>query len=172
MTQTSNFNMGLRSLAIAAICAGLGANAFAAELQGPATTVKRAPSIALHEGGVLYGQVVDAKNKPVANQQVRILSQGRLVIATKSNAEGRFGAQKMRGGIHTIELGGTSQSVRLWAPTTAPPSADQAVVIVAGEGPVVRGQEDDTNQRRRRLILLGLAGAGLAWALDNNPSGS
>ena len=176
MTRTNLFSIGLRTLALTAVCAGLVSNVNAADHQ-PGTTPPAASQIAgiaLHDGGGLYGRVLDTQGRPLAKQKVRILSRGQLVVATETNAQGQFGLRSLRGGLHTIETAGGRQKVQLWAPHTAPPSADRVVEVVEGQDRVVRGQSDEEQRRRHRLslIALGLGVGGLGWALDHNPAGS
>ncbi len=179
MRRTNTFTLGLRTLALTTVCAGLVTVVSAADPQSPVSTDTHAAGVALHEGGVLHGQVVDARKHPVAKQTVRILSQGRLILATETDAQGRFGARSLRGGLHTIESPGSRQTVQLWAPHTAPPSASQIALIQDGQGRVARGQDDEdeyyydeSGVRRRKLIAFGVGAGVLAWALDYNKSGS
>ena len=161
-------------LACTAICAVLATTAFADDLTSrtPPVMASAASGIALRDGGVLYGQLLDAQQRPLAKQEVRILSQGHLVIAVKTNAQGQFGVKGLRGGPHTIESTNSRQTVLLWAPRTAPPSADRIAVMVAG--PVVRGQlgGDNYGPAIRGAVAGGLVTGLTYWALDYNPSGS
>ena len=170
MTKTKFFR--LRAIAMTALFAALVSTVSADELE------KRA-GIALQDGGVLYGQVLDTQKQPIANQEVRILSQGRLIIAVKTNAQGQFGVRGLRGGVHTIESTRSRQIVQLWAPRTAPPSADRIAVMVASNepltaAPVIRAQlgGDNYGPAIRGAVAGGLVTGLTYWGLDYNPSGS
>jgi hypothetical protein len=169
------------SLLACTICAVLATTAFADDLTSrtPPVMASAASGIALRDGGVLYGQLLDAQQRPLAKQEVRVLSQGHLVIAVKTNAQGQFGVKGLRGGPHTIESTNSRQTVLLWAPRTAPPSADRIAVMVAGQDsisrdPVVRGQlgGGDYGPAIRGAVAGGLVTGLTYWALDYNPSGS
>ncbi len=182
MNYTNVLNHGLKTLALTAVCAGLVTPLHAADRARPSTAGPQVVSVALHDGGVLRGQLLDAQQRPLAKQQVRILSQGRLIVATETDLNGRFGARSLRGGLHTIESTGTSKAVQLWAPQTAPPSAEDVAVVLAGQELVVRGQKGKGKgglhngllgeQPVRRLVVAGIGAGVLAWALDYNQSGS
>lgn len=175
MTKTNFLSLGLRAIALTAICTGLVSTVRGDEARTATTPVA---SVALQDGGVLFGQVVDAKKQPIANQEVRILSQGQLVIAVKTNAQGQFGVRGLRSGLHSIESTTSRQAVQLWAPHTAPPSADRIAVVVAGNEPlardaVIRAQVGgDYGPAIRGAVAGGLVTGLTYWALDYNPTGS
>lgn len=178
MTRTKFLSL---AFTLTAVCSGLastvsGDDGLARTLPASATP---AAGVALRDGGVLFGQLLDAQKQPIANQEVRILSQGRLVIAIKTNAHGQFGVRGLRGGVHTIESTTSRQTVQLWAPGTAPPSADRIAVMVAGQeniarDPVIRAQlgGDDYGPAIRGAVAGGLVTGLTYWALDYNPTGS
>ena len=177
MTQTRFHVLGLRALALTAVLAGLVSSVSAedARTRTPAPVVA---GVALHDGGVLYGQLLDDQKQPVANEEVRILSQGRLIIAVKTNAQGQFGVRGLRAGAHTIESTKSRQLVQLWAPRTAPPSAHKVAVVVAGKepvaaAPILRAQgTSDYGPAIRGAVAGGLITGFTYWALDYNPTGS
>ncbi|MEM1305664.1 MAG: carboxypeptidase-like regulatory domain-containing protein [Planctomycetota bacterium] len=95
--------------------------------------------IALRDGGLLVGAVVDAQAKPVAESGVSLRLAGKEVARTTTDKNGVFAVKGLRGGQYQLV---TSQGVvnyRLWAPKTAPPTARQAAMIVANDK-VMAGQ--------------------------------
>ncbi len=181
---TPNRLFSARTLALLAASMMLSWTAMAAEtLPRVALT-----DVALADGGVLMGQLIDAQRQPLAAQEVRVRFQDQVIAAVVTNDRGQFTIRGLRGGTHTLETAAGSNSYQLWAPRTAPPSAQQLAVVVADAQPIVRGQDDkacqkctgkgcgacgvDRNKRLRRLVLLGLGAGGLAWALDHNDPGS
>lgn len=94
--------------------------------------------IALAEGGMLHGVLVDAENTPIPNATVQFWMQDHEVATTQTDAEGRFAVRGLRGGTYRVVSGDAAQMCRLWAPGTAPPQALRGMVLVSGTN-VVRG---------------------------------
>ncbi len=94
--------------------------------------------IALSEGGVLRGQIVNSAGAGVAVATVD-LSNGQQHWQTKTDANGWFQIDNLRGGTFRLQTAEQSQVFRLWAVGTAPPSACKGV-LVAAKSDVVRGQ--------------------------------
>jgi hypothetical protein len=104
---------------------------------GPST---RPPvtDLALRDGGFLAGQVVDPQGVPLAKVRVSIQDeQGQEVVATVTDQQGRFAVAGLRGGVYPIVTPQARRIYRLWAPGTAPPSAQQGAMIVSGD--TIRG---------------------------------
>lgn len=95
--------------------------------------------IGLQAGGTLRGSVVDSQGKPVAGSPVVVLYKGMTIAQTKTNAQGAFAVQSLRGGVHEVRSATGRTVARLWAPNTAPQSAKTAALVVDGKD-VVRGQ--------------------------------
>ena len=90
--------------------------------------------VTLHDGGTLRGQVVDAQGKPLAGSPLSIRQIDREVARVVSDQSGYFQATGLRGGMYQILAGEAAGVYRLWAPRTAPPSAQPgALVVVAGK---------------------------------------
>ena len=99
-----------------------------------------APSdVALGDGGVLVGQIVDAQGAAVAMATVTLADHQQEIARVRSDEEGKFSVQSLRGGVYRISSRGQDAMYRLWAPNTAPPAAQQGVTLVVGDD-VVRGQ--------------------------------
>jgi len=109
----------------------------------PPTAYGAAPAVvgndvALRQGGMLVGQVVDQQGVAKANSAVLILYGEQEVVRTTTDANGVFAVKGLRGGQYQLMTQDGVRVYRLWAPETAPPSARQAALIVAGDN-VVRG---------------------------------
>ncbi len=109
----------------------------AAPLAAPSPT---APSdVALGDGGVLVGQVVDAQGVAVAMAKVTLADHKQEIAQVRADQEGKFSVPGLRGGVYRISSRGQDAMYRLWAPHTAPPVAQQGVILVVGDD-VIRGQ--------------------------------
>ena len=122
---------------IVAAIAGLGIllppSAFATSPIAPTSDV------ALRSGGLLVGQVVDPQGLAKAGTVVSIRQGEHEVVRTKTDENGVFVAQGLRGGNYQLVAKNSSCSCRLWAADTAPPAARPAALVVCGNE-VVRGQ--------------------------------
>ncbi len=95
--------------------------------------------VALHKNGVVVGQIVDAQGAAVAMTPVTISSAGKEVARTQSDSTGKFSASGLNGGVYQVAAAGHLGNYRLWAPHTAPPAAQQGLLVVSQDN-VVRGQ--------------------------------
>jgi hypothetical protein len=95
--------------------------------------------IALSEGGMLVGQVVDTVGQPSADIDVALIFGGEVVVQSVTDAEGRFAFAGVTGGTHQLATANSVQTIRAWAPQTAPPSALQVATLVPDET-IIRGQ--------------------------------
>jgi hypothetical protein len=94
--------------------------------------------VALQTSGVLQGQVLDTQGTPQAGMQVALTQQGKPVAMTQTSQDGRFQMAELKAGVYEIQTPMGVNVCRLWAPQTAPPSAQDGVLVVAGDD-VVRG---------------------------------
>lgn len=131
----------------------------------------RVSHVALGQGGVLTGHVVSAERKPIANRRVEVRFQGTPIAAVLTDKNGRFEIRGLKAGLHSIESGTHSQPYQLWAPRTAPPSAQKFAVILGDAEEIVRGQ-GGTGGQLGAVAAGALIGAGTYWALDYNSPGS
>jgi hypothetical protein len=106
----------------------------AAETQVPATT-----DVALRDGGVLVGQVVDTNGVGIAGTEVSVRQGASAAVAAKTAADGSFSVQGLRGGVYQVATTDGHGVYRLWSAGTAPPAANSRALLVAGKD-VVRGQ--------------------------------
>lgn len=95
--------------------------------------------VALGEGGVLTGKVVDTSGKPVAITQVALKTQGREIALATTDQEGNFRVASLQGGVYEVATSGSEGVYRFWAPQTAPPSSLNGLNLVSGNE-VFRGQ--------------------------------
>ena len=119
---------------------------------GPAI-LDRIPPIILHHAvlgppnGVLAGRVTappgGAGPKAVANLRVALMRDQRAVAITRTDQSGRFAISNLSEGLFQVVVdspgGPNRQTCRVWAPSSAPPSARTHLNMMLGEG-VVRGQ--------------------------------
>lgn len=145
----------------------------AAEAPVAAVQATVVSDVSLQDGGMLVGQIIDAQGKPQANTDVRVLHDGQAVASIKTNDNGQFAVRGLRGGVHEVQTAQTSETYRLWAPRTAPPAANQGVLLI-NDGQVLRGQVLDGPYAPaiRGAIAGGLLATGVGYALDYNPTGS
>jgi len=96
--------------------------------------------VALREGGLLVGQVVDEQGVGLGNVPVSLRQQDRELAIGKTNPDGTFGFKGLRGGIYQIVADQGHGVYRVWTVGTAPPAAQDGALVVNGD-PVVRGQQ-------------------------------
>ena len=103
--------------------------------------------IGLTQGGTFTGRVVDQTGAALEGAEV-VVKQGKTeVTRTITDKQGSFVAKNLKGGVYTIASGATEGTYRVWAEKTAPPSAQDQVLIVMGQNGVrgqvgaVRGQD-------------------------------
>ena len=95
--------------------------------------------VALADGGVLMGQVVDPQGVGLKNVMVSLWHRGREVQRTTTNTNGVFEVRGLQGGVYQIVAAQGHRAYRLWTPGNAPPLSRQAALVVAG-GETARGQ--------------------------------
>lgn len=95
--------------------------------------------VALLDGGVLVGQVVDPHGIAAAGAPVALRYQNRDVAVAQTEAKGYFAVKGLRAGVYQVASGQGHGIYRLWAPGTAPPTAHRGILIVRGDQ-LARGQ--------------------------------
>jgi len=104
------------------------------------TALTQAPrDVVLHEGGTLIGQVLDAQGAAVVNSPVAVRSAGKEIVRVQTDQAGKFSIAGLKGGVHEVATVESQGVYRLWAPNTAPPAAQQGLMLVSN-GDLVRGQ--------------------------------
>ncbi len=129
---------GLKFAAAALSCLGM----FLSPMAMAAAPLAAPSDVALGDGGILVGQVVDAQGVAVAMATVTLADHKQEIAQVRADQEGKFSVPGLRGGVYRISSRGQDAMYRLWAPHTAPPVAQQGVILVVG-GDVIRGQCGD-----------------------------
>lgn len=143
-----------------------------------APAVTRVGDVALQAAGVLQGQVLDAQGAPQAGKQVSAVQNGKTTATAVTDASGRFVMSNLSGGVCEFQTDSNRDVYRLWAPQTAPPVAQQRVLLVSDSN-VVLGQHCGGNALgwlANPWVLGGIVAAAiaipLAVASSNNDDAS
>lgn len=104
--------------------------AFAAETAATPAVV----DIALSDGGVLHGRVIDLQGSQVGGVPVSVKAQNRDVAMATTSADGSFAVQNLKGGVYQVAAGENQSAYRLWSAGTAPPSAKKGAIVYTGAG--------------------------------------
>jgi hypothetical protein len=94
--------------------------------------------VALDAQGIFQGRVVDAQGQPVTGINVLMKTDEAVVVSTQTDAAGAFQVNSLRGGFYQLHVASSAKNVRVWAPSTAPPSATEGLLVTLGD--VQRGQ--------------------------------
>ncbi len=172
MSCRQRFNRGTCLLVALSTLLAAQSAVFGTELSANTKSL-RADDVALQGAGELRGQILDHQGRPSALTKVVILQQQKVVGLAKTDITGQFVVRGLKPGAYQIQSAVGNKFVRLWAPRTAPPVAQQAVLLV-GNTNTVRGQIDmqTYGPAIRGAIAGGLLTGLVYWAIDNNPSGS
>jgi len=95
--------------------------------------------VELGPNGMLAGQIVNAQGQPVARTTVTLKNQT-VRLRTISDPRGQFQFSGLTGGNYHLESDQGGQLCRLWKNGTAPPKANQKILLVQQNGPVALGQ--------------------------------
>jgi hypothetical protein len=95
--------------------------------------------VALGEGGVLMGQVVDVAGVPQGKVPVSLQSGQDQLGTNVTDANGYFAFRGLRGGVYQLVSADGQGAYRVWMPGTAPATAQKGALVVAGQD-LVRGQ--------------------------------
>jgi hypothetical protein len=129
--KTAQFVRGVAlSLATLGLC--LPQFAFAVEL----APVPAIMDVALADGGVLYGRVVNLQGAGVPGVPVAVKAADRDAITVTTAADGTFSVQGLRGGVYQVSTYQGQGVYRLWSAGTAPPVAQTAAVLYTQDGAV------------------------------------
>lgn len=132
--------------------------------------------VVLGPGGVLRGQVQSATAAPRGAVELVLVQVDREMARTTTDEQGHFQLDGVRGGAYSVASAGSCVEVRLWAEGTAPPAAQDALLLVAGRDVTLGQGAGGTFWRTvtNPWVSAGLIGAAIAVpiALNNNDSGS
>ena len=95
--------------------------------------------IQLQPKGRFSGQIVNAQGQPQSGIPVILQGRGQQ-LKTISDGQGWFHYEGLSGGSYRLEANGQLNLCRLWAPGTAPPKANQQLLLVEQNGQIVLGQ--------------------------------
>jgi hypothetical protein len=138
----------LKSTVAALACAGTlipgglvqaGETAVKAQAKKPASIVR---DLSLTKGGVLQGQVSNAKKAAASGVAVSIRKARKEVHRTKTDDKGRFEVRGLKPGTYYVVAGTGHGLYRVWASDVAPPKALKAARIISDKT-LVRGQNPD-----------------------------
>ncbi len=124
----------LRGAVVCLACWGMIAPQSVSVAQERATVRAQLADVALAQGGVLRGRVINSQGKSMAGANVVVGHAGHVIARTTADKDGFYAVKGLRGGVHQVN----SSLVRLWSAGTAPKAARQNVLNVSGS--IVRGQ--------------------------------
>ena len=134
----------------------------------------RVLDVALQGQNELHGRVLNAEGE-VASGTVVVLTDAQNVpiVRTVSNEEGRFAFAQVPAGSAVLYAGESQTPLRTWAAETAPPAAQQEVVLNES-GPTVRGQLGNIDTRKAAILTAwGVAlGIGVYYGTRDTPFSS
>lgn len=90
------------------------------------------------QGDTFMGQVQDQQGTVQANVPVALYGGGQKLAQTKTDRNGYFAFGNLRGGVYQVATADGVGAYRAWTPGTAPPSAQQGALLIAGDD-LVRG---------------------------------
>lgn len=122
----------LKKFTVMLACAGL----LAGQTVQAASPIVR--DVALQPGGVLSGQVLNEQAVAQGQAKVTVVCKGKPLTLTETDNAGRFVLAGLEPGIYELRLEQGGAAYRVWAPQTAPPAAEQSVLLVQ-DSRVVRG---------------------------------
>lgn len=120
--------------------------------------------VALRDGGVLIGQVVDTQGGAVAAVAVSLRTKGKELVVGKTDDDGYFAFRGLRSGVYQVVAAKGHGAYRLWPQNVAPPAAQPGALIVAGSE-TVRGQGGMTflrNAAANPFVVAGVVAAAVA----------
>jgi len=85
--------------------------------------------IAMADGGVLHGQLIDLQGGSAVGLPVSVKAQNKDIVRTTTVKDGRFTVQGLRGGVYQVAAGKGQGVYRLWTAKAAPPSAQKNAIV-------------------------------------------
>jgi hypothetical protein len=126
--------------------------------------------VALADGGVLTGRVLDAQGGPRQKCLVSVCLPHGVVAAAETDTNGLFSIRNLRGGAYAIKTEKVTDVYRLWAPSTAPPAAQNCLTIATG--PTIRGQDPSDLTFQSLVAFAMIGGIVTAVVLGQNDDAS
>ena len=132
-----------------------------AETAAEETLSARLVDVALEEGNILRGFVVDSAGQASEEVNVLLFHQQQLVASGISGERGEFAIANVRGGFYQIAAGDQVRSLRCWAFNTAPPTAKHTALLQIDD--VQRGQIHPAScALANPWVIAGIAAAAIA----------
>ncbi len=126
----------LQLLAVTLSCVGMLTSPLA--MAAPPNAMPK--DVVLHDGGVLLGQIVDSQGGALIDAPVVLMSGTKEIARAQTDRGGKFSVAGLKGGVYEVASPGHRGLYRLWAPQTAPPAAQQGLMLVTAND-FVRGQD-------------------------------
>ena len=85
--------------------------------------------VALSNGGVLQGQLIDLRGGSASGVPVSVKAQDKEIVRTVTAKDGHFSVPGLRGGVYQVSAGDGQGGYRLWSAKAAPPSAQKGAIV-------------------------------------------
>jgi hypothetical protein len=85
--------------------------------------------VALSDGGVLHGQLIDLRGGNAAGVPVSVKAQNKEVLRTITLKDGHFAVPGLHGGVYQVAAAQGQGVYRLWTAKAAPPSAQKNAIV-------------------------------------------
>jgi hypothetical protein len=140
MVTYKNLSKTLALLALTVMVLGQPIQLMAAAPIAKAFVEQKTVDIALRGQNELYGRVVDTQGQPTPGATVILADIHNVSLAsTNADPQGRFAFAGVPTGHVVLQVGDSQTQMRTWAAKTAPPAAQQEVLLTTSS-PTVRGQ--------------------------------
>ncbi|MBN2477532.1 MAG: carboxypeptidase regulatory-like domain-containing protein [Pirellulales bacterium] len=106
------------------------------------TAAEPTPSVtdvALMDGGILIGQVINPEGLVLTEMPVALHNQSGVIAKATTDHNGCFAFRGLRGGVYQLMAARGGGTYRLWAPGSAPPTSQPAALLVTDHN-TIRGQ--------------------------------
>jgi hypothetical protein len=98
----------------------------------------------LAKSGVLRGRVFNAQGVAISGVDVAVLADDGSTVLSRTTEQGEFAVGGLKGGVYQVVAGQGCQVIRAWTEGTAPPAAEQQIMIVSDPSVVVGQYEPGT----------------------------
>lgn len=156
----------LKTFVVTLACAGF----LAGQTVQAASPIIR--DVALQPGGVLNGQVLNEQAVAQGQAKIAVVHKGKPLTVTETDSAGRFVLAGLEPGVYELHLAQGGGAYRVWAPRTAPPAAEQAVLLVQDSRVVLNQGGRHFGWLANPWVLAGIVAAAIAIPLALSDSGS
>lgn len=110
------------------------------------TATQRMPNapvvdVALQADGLLTGQVLDGRGRPLAEATVTAQRAGKTIAQTQTDPRGLFRFTRLHSGQYRLLVANRAFACRAWGAGTAPPSAQPAILLLVADPRELLGQD-------------------------------